>query len=81
MNTEQLPDSCDQTPIAYTFDQKDRALSEIKTLVRILNTWGNAIVPSLDGRETTALERLNHFTQLAMTEHGMTMDDIEDAIA
>jgi hypothetical protein len=60
--------------------EKEHVLSEIKTLLRILNTWGNTLVPSLDGKEVTAKERLNHFVNRAQ-ELGMTIDEIEDAIA
>ncbi len=62
-------------------DEKENILSEIKTLVRILNTYGNALVPSLNGKETTAKERLQHFVIQANEKYGMSMDDIQAAIA
>ena len=62
-------------------NEKEYVLSEIKTLLRILNTWGNTLVPSLEGKEVTAKERLNHFVDRAQKEFGMTIDEIETAIA
>ena len=61
--------------------KQQNILSEIKTLVRILNTWGNTLVPDLDGKQVTAHERLTHFVNVAQNEFGMTMDEIESAIA
>ncbi|TEA78672.1 hypothetical protein [Allopusillimonas ginsengisoli] len=61
--------------------RKQNVLSEIKTLVRILNTWGNALVPELDGKQVTAQERLSHFVRVAQDEFGMTLDEIDAAIA
>lgn len=60
--------------------KKQNTLSEIKTLVRILNTWGNTLVPSLEGNEVTAQERLSYFVGVAQEEFGMSMDEIEAAI-
>jgi hypothetical protein len=62
-------------------DEKEQALSEIKTLIKILNTWGNTIVPSLNGKETTAHERLFHFVNIAQEKFGMTMKEIGEAIS
>lgn len=62
-------------------DEKENILSEIKTLVRILNTYGDALVPSLNGKQTTAKERLQHFVTQAHIKCGMSMEDIEAAIA
>jgi hypothetical protein len=59
----------------------ESVLSEIKTNLRVLKTWGNVLVPSLDGIPTTAQERLRHFVDIAQTELGMTMEEIEQAIA
>lgn len=61
--------------------EKENILSEIKTLLRILNTWGNTLVPSLNGQETTAKERLAHFIVRAHDEFGMSLEEIEAAIA
>ena len=54
-------------------DEKENILSEIKTLVRILNTYGNALVPSLNGKETRAKERLQHVVIQANEKYGMSM--------
>ena len=61
-------------------DQKQYVLSEIKTNLRILNTWGNVLVPNLDGKETYALDRLTHFVDKARADFGMTVEEIEIAI-
>lgn len=60
--------------------EKESVLSEIKTLMRILNTWGNALVPNLNGKETTAQERLRHFVKIATSDRGMTLEEIQAAI-
>lgn len=59
---------------------KEMVLSEIKTLVRVLNTWGDVLVPSLEGKEVSAKERLRHFVQRAQEEFNMTIEEIEVAI-
>lgn len=59
----------------------ESVLSEIKTNLRVLKTWGNILVPSLNGKETTAQERLRHFVDIAQTELGFSMEEIEQAIA
>lgn len=56
-------------------------LSEIKTLLRILNTHGNVLVPSLNGKQVTAQERLEHFVNKAIEEDSLTMEEIERKIA
>ncbi len=60
--------------------EKEHTLSEIKTLVRILGTWGDALVPSLNGKEVTASERLRHFVIEANQKFGMTLEEIQEAI-
>lgn len=62
-------------------NRKESVLSEIKTNLRVLKTWGNILVPNLNGKETTAHERLCHFVDIAKTELGMTMEEIDQAIA
>lgn len=64
-----------------TFRPKEHCLSEIKTLLRILNTWGNAFVPDLEGKSVRAQERLTHFVELVQKDYGMTLEEIETAIA
>lgn len=64
-----------------SMNERDYILSEIKTNARILNTWGNTIVPALNGKETTAMERLTHFVERAKTELGMSVEEIDAAIA
>lgn len=61
-------------------NEQEIVLSEIKTLLRILNTWGNALVPNLGEKEVTAQERLAHFIKRAQNEFGMSLDEIEAAI-
>jgi hypothetical protein len=61
-------------------NERDYVLSEIKTNVRILSTWGDAIAPSLEGKEVTVSERLDHFVKRAQTEFGMSIDEIDNAI-
>jgi hypothetical protein len=61
--------------------RQQSVLSEIKTTLRILNTFGNTLVPSLDGKDTTAHQRMCHFIDIAKTEFGMTLEEIEEAIA
>jgi hypothetical protein len=60
---------------------KEHVLSEIKTLLRILNTWGNTLVPSLNGEQISAQERLHHFVSEAQTRFGMSVEEIELAIS
>lgn len=55
-------------------------LSEIRTCLRILNTHGNTLVPSLGGRDTTAHQRMCHFIDVAKEEFGMTLEEIEQSI-
>jgi len=62
-------------------ERKEQVLSEIKTLLRILNSWGNAIAPSLNGKEVTCQQRLVHFVDIARNEFGMSVEDIEAAIS
>lgn len=61
-------------------DEREYVLTEIKTVLGILNTWGNVLVPSLDGKDTTAHQRLQHFIKRAQTEFEMTLDEIEAAV-
>lgn len=61
-------------------DQKVHVLNEIKTLVRTFHTWGNILVPSLDGKEVTCRQRLSHFIDRAQNEFGMSLDEIKEAI-
>ena len=67
-------------PEVKPMSEKEIVLSEVKTLVRILNRYGNALVPSLNGKETFAIDRLKHFVGRAESEFGMSMDDVQKAI-
>lgn len=60
--------------------EKENTLSEIKTLLRILNTWGNTLVPDLNGEQVSARERLTYFVNKAQNEYGMTLEEIQAAI-
>lgn len=61
-------------------NEKQNILSEIKTLCRILITWGNTLVPNLDGKEVFAQERLAHFVERAQNEFKMSIEEIESVI-
>ena len=67
-------------PKMHSNSEQEMVLNEIKTCFRILNTWGNVLVPNLDGKEVTAQKRLGHFIQRAQKEFGMSIDEIEAAI-
>ena len=61
---------------------KEYVLSQIKTVFRILNTYGNCLVPSLPGKEETyAKDRLTFFVEKAQEEYKMSLDEIDIAIA
>lgn len=62
-------------------DALNTNLSEIKTLLRILNTYGNTIVPSINGKQVNAQERLEYFVNKAIEEDGLNMEEIERLIA
>ncbi len=59
--------------------EKDNALREIRKLLHILNTWGNVLVPSLNGKDTSAEERLN-FMVYKLTATGLSYDDIDNML-
>lgn len=56
--------------------EKINALREVRKLISILNTYGNCLVPSLNGKDTTAQQRLNFFVEKLLAT-GLTIDDIE----
>jgi len=60
--------------------EKENALREIRKLVDILTSWGNVLVPSLEGKETTARERLIHFIEKLKAD-GMSEEDIDREIS
>lgn len=62
-------------------EEKAYILSEIKTLIGILNTWGNIFVPNVEGKEARAYDRLVYFCDKAQREYGMTIEEIGEAIA
>lgn len=62
-------------------NRRDLILSEVKTLVGVLSKWGNVLVPAIDDKETTAHQRLQHFVELAQSELGMSLDEIDEAIS
>jgi hypothetical protein len=60
---------------------KDHILREIRKLINILQTWGNVLVPTIEGqKETTAQERLVWVIGRAKADYGMTVEDIEVGI-
>jgi len=54
---------------------KENCLREVRKLNDILNTHGNCIVPSLNDKETTAIERLNHFLVILRNEYNIQTED------
>jgi hypothetical protein len=62
-------------------EKKNEALREVRKLVDIVKTYGNTLVPALPGeKETSAQERLKHFTNYLINEEGMTIKEIEAEI-
>jgi hypothetical protein len=60
-----------------TENKKESALREINKLINILNSFGNVLVPNLNDKETTALERLEHFVNYLKEEEGLSEEEIE----
>jgi fructosamine-3-kinase len=57
----------------------DNDLLEVKKLLNILENHGNVIVPSLNGKETLASQRLGYFVD-RLKQRGMTMQDISNEV-
>lgn len=62
--------------------KKQEALfAEVRTLLNTLQTWGNILVPPIEGQtETTAQEKLQYVVDKLQTEHKFTMEEIESNI-
>lgn len=59
---------------------KEHALLECRKLIDVLNIYGNILVPELNGRPTTATERLKHFADYLINNYNMTLEDIDREI-
>jgi hypothetical protein len=55
--------------------ETETQLLEVRKLLNILQTWGNILVPSIEGKETYASERLQYVVDKLLAK-GMTMDEI-----
>ena len=57
-------------------NSKEHCLREVRKLIEIMNTWGNPLVPTLEGQsETTAQERLFHFLGILKDEHEIVTEE------
>lgn len=76
-NSKELSNECKpMLAVVVSDSEQDNALREIRKLINILETYGNCLVPSLDNKETTALERLKHFIE-KVTGWGYDLDEIQ----
>jgi hypothetical protein len=62
--------------VVVSDSEQNNALREIRKLINILENHGNCLVPSLDNKETTALERLKFFTEKVIS-WGYDLDEIQ----
>lgn len=62
--------------VVVSNSEQNNALREIRKLINILENHGNCLVPSLDNKETTALERLKFFTEKVIS-WGYDLDEIQ----
>lgn len=61
--------------------EKEFLLRETRKLLSILDNYGNALVPPIEGqKETTALEKLKHNTNILMEEFNLSLDEIQSEI-